>query len=88
MSRGVRNPGLVLSPYRNLASPVHQVRRVNQQVDGCQDGHSQSLDPGAYEVVDTAGITGPLGLPAEFLIELVERPEDQSADVEEDGEQG
>ena len=32
--------------------------------------------------------TGPLGLPPELLIELVERPEDHSADVEEDGERG
>ena len=90
MSRGVRNPGLVLSPYRNLASPVHQVRRVNQQVDGCQEGHSQSLVPEAHvmvEPIDAAHITGPVGLSAILLIELVERPEDQSADIEEDGEQ-
>lgn len=33
-------------------------------------------------------ITGSLGLPAELLDELVERPEDHSGDVEEDGEQG
>ena len=89
-SRGVRNPGLVLSPYRNLASPVPQVSRVNQQVDGCQDGHSQSLVPEAHvivEPIDAAHITGPVGLSAKLLIELVERPEDQSADIEEDGEQ-
>ena len=29
-----------------------------------------------------------LGLPAKLLIELVEQPEDQSADIEEDREQG
>ena len=90
MSRGVRNPGLVLSPYRNLASPVHQVRRVNQQVDGCQEGHSQSLVPEAHvmvEPIDAAHITGPVGLSAKLLIELVERPEDQSADIEEDRQQ-
>ena len=81
VSRGVRNPGLVLSPYRNLASPVHQVRRVNQQVDGCQDGHSQSLVPEAHvivEPIDAAHITGPVGLSAKLLIELVEQPEDQA----------
>lgn len=33
-------------------------------------------------------ITGSLGLPAELLDELVERPEDHSGGVEENGEQG
>ena len=91
MSRGSGVPGLIFSPYRNLMSPVHQVSHVNQQVDGCQDGHSQALVPGAHvvgELVPAVPITGPLGLPAELLAELVERSEDQSTDIEEDEEQG
>ena len=90
VSRGSGVPGLILSPYRNLTSPVHQVGHVNQQVGGCQDGHSQALVPGAHvvgELVPAVPITGPLGLPAELLAELVERPEDQSTDIEEDGVQ-
>ena len=91
MSRGSGVPGLVLSPYRDLAGPVPQVGHISQQVDGCQDGHSQSLVPGAHvvgELVPAVPITGPLGLPAELLVKLVEWPEDQSADVKEDGERG
>ena len=83
-------PGLVLSPYRNMVGPVHQVGHVNQQVDGCQDGHSQSLVPDAYIVgksMLTAHVPGPLGLPAKLFIKLVERPEDQSTNVEKDRQQ-
>ena len=82
--------GQILNDDKNHAGPVHQVSHINQQVDGCQDGHSQSLVPSAHKVGDlisAAGITGPLGLASQLLFELVERPEDQSAGVEEDGEQ-
>lgn len=85
VSRGVRNTGLDHSPYRNLAGPVHQVSHVNQQVDRCWDGHSQSLVSEVHvvgEPADAAHITGLLGLSAKLLIELVEWPEDQSADIE------
>ena len=87
---GIGSIGLTPSPYRNLASPVHHVSHVNQQVGGCQDGHSQFPVPEAQvvgEPTDAAHITGPLELSAKLLIELVECPEDQSADIEEDGEQ-
>ena len=91
MSRGSGVPGLIFSPYRHLAGPVPQVGHINQQVDGCQDGHSQALVPGAHvigELFHAVLITGPLGLPAELLAELVEWPEDQGTDIQEDGEQG
>ena len=80
------------SPYRNLVGPVPQVGHVRQQVGGCQDGHSQVLVPGAHvggePISAVLLITGPLRLPTQLLIELVEWPEDQSADVEEHDEQG
>ena len=66
----------------------HQVDHVNQQVDGCQDGHSQLLVPGAHRVDKPIIAARPLGLATKLLVKLVERPEDQSAGVEEDGEQG
>ena len=80
------------SPYRNPVptGPVYQVSHVNQQVDRCWDGHSQSLVSEVHvvgEPTDAAHITGLLGLSAKLLIELVEWPEDQSADIEQDGEQ-
>ena len=90
VSRGSGVPGLVLSRYRDPAGPVPQVGHVNQQVDSCQDGHRQSLVPDAHIVgksVLTAHIPGPLGLPAKLFVKLVKRPEDQSTDVEKDGEQ-
>jgi len=82
-----------LEPLRRASvtdhSQDHQVRHVNQQVDGCQDGHNQSLVPDAHvgsALINAAQLVGPLGLPTEPRIELVERPEDQSSGVEEDGE--
>ena len=66
----------------------HQVDHVNQQVDGCQDGHSQLLVPGTHRVDEPVIAARPLGLATKLLVKLVERPEDQSAGVEEDGEQG
>ena len=78
------------SPYRNLVGPVPQVGHVRQQVGGCQDGHSQALLPGAHAVgssINAVHIAGLLGLPAILLIKLVERPEDQSSEVEEDRQQ-
>ena len=80
------------SPYRNPVptGPVYQVSHVNQQVDRCWDGHSQSLVSEVHvvgEPTDAAHITGLLGLSAKLLIELVEWPEDQSAELEQDGEQ-
>ena len=87
----IRSTGDILSPYRNLVGPVPQVDHAHQQADGCQDGHSQQVILEAHvvgELTTAAHDTGPLGLPPELLIELVERPEDHSADVEEDGEQG
>ena len=87
---GIGSTGLTPSPYRNLAGPAHHVGHVNQQVDGCQDGHSQFPVPeaqGVGEPIDTAHITGPLELSTKLLIGLVECPEDQSTDIEEDGEQ-
>ena len=80
-----------LSSYRELAGPVHQTSHINQQVGGCQDGHNQALVPRAQvgsEPINAVLITGPLGLPTQPLIELVEWPEDQSAGVEEHDEQG
>ena len=67
----------------------HQVRHVDKQVDGCQDGHNQSLVPDAHvggELINAAQLVRSLGLPAELLVELVESPEDQGSGVEEDGE--
>ena len=80
------------SPYRNPVptGPIYQVSHVNQQVDRCWDGHSQSLVSEVHvvgEPTDAAHITRLLGLSAKLLIELVEWPEDQSADIEQDGEQ-
>ena len=40
------------------------------------------------ELISAGHITGSLGLAAQALTELIERPEEQSADVEEDGKQG
>ena len=74
-------PGLILSPYKSLLGQVCHVGCINQQVDGCQDGHSQSLVPHAHqggESVSAAPIAGPLGLDTKLLIELVEKPEDQA----------
>ena len=75
-----------LEPLRRASvtdhSQDHQVRHVNQQVDGCQDGHNQSLVPDAHvgsALINAAQLVGPLGLPTEPRIELVERPEDQSS---------
>ena len=85
--RGSGVPRLILSSYRNLVGPVYQVSHVYQQVESCQNGHSQFLIPGANvigEPIDTVHVIGSLGLPTKLLIELVERPEDQSADIEED----
>ena len=39
--------GDILRPYRNLVGPVHQFGHINQKVDECQDGHSQSPVQGA-----------------------------------------
>ena len=44
----VWSTGGILSPHRKLAGLVQQLNHVNQQVDGCQDGHSQSLVSGAH----------------------------------------
>ena len=80
-----------MAPFTLSSVPLpHQVSHVNQQVDGCPDGHSQSLVPEAHvivEPIDAAHITVAVGLSARLLIELVERPEDQRADIEEDREQ-
>ena len=70
VSRGSGVSRLVLSPYRDLVGPVPQLSHINQQVDGCQDGHSQAVVPGAHEVINAAHITGPLGQPAELLSTL------------------
>ena len=92
MSRGDQESlGLSSVPNKDPAGPVHQVGHVNQQVDRCQDGYNQSLVPDAHQVGElmvAAHITGPLGLATKILVELVEQPEDQSAGIEEDGEQG
>ena len=80
-----------MEPVTDQAARDHQVGHIKQQVDGCQDGHSQSLVPVAHvssELISAGRITGSLGLAAQLLIELIERPEDQSADVEEDAKQG
>ena len=50
---------------QNLAGPVHQVGHIHQQVDGCQDGHSQSLVPDAAivgKLINAARISVPVGL--------------------------
>ena len=88
VSRGSGVSRLVLSLDRDPVGPVPPVGHVNQQVDSCQDGHSQALVPGAHEAINAAHIAGPLGQPAQLLLELVERPEDKSTDVEEDREHG
>lgn len=78
-------------PDKDQAGRVHQVGHVSQQVDGCQDGHSQTSVPGAHVIgvpVAAAWIHGPPGMAAILLVELVERPEDQSRGIEEDGDQG
>ena len=82
--RGNQEP---LSRASDQAGRDHQVNHVNQQVDGCQDGHSQLLVPDAHTKPSIAAcISEPLGLPTELLVELIERPEDSSSGVEEDGE--
>ena len=88
--RGNRGAWCRASEADKAAGQVHQVHHVNQQIDGSQDGHSQSLVPGAHvgaEFITAAHVAGPLGLPAELPIELVERPEDHSRGIEEGGEQ-
>ena len=73
------------------AGREHQVSHINQQVDGCQTNHSQLLVPDAHGGGDSTAavhVTGPLERPAQLLVELVERPEEQSSGVEEDREQG
>ena len=86
----IRSTGDILSPYGNLMGPVPQVDHAHQQAEGCQDGHSQALVPGAHvvgELVPAVLIARLLRMPTELLVELVEQPEDQSTDIEEDGEQ-
>ena len=66
--------------------PVHQFGHINQQVDECQDDHSQSpvqAANGVGELIAAVHNPGLLGLAPELLIELVELPEDQSTKVEE-----
>ena len=66
--------------------PVHQFSHINQQVDECQDDHSQSpvqAANGVGELIAAVHNPGLLGLAPELLIELVELPEDQSTKVEE-----
>ena len=78
--------GDILRPYRNLVDPVHQFGHINQQVDECQDDHSQSpvqAANGVGELIAAVHSPGLLGLAPELLIELVELPEDQSTKVEE-----
>ena len=78
--------GDILRPYRNLVDPVHQFGHINQQVDECQDDHSQSpvqAANGVGELIAAVHNPGLLGLAPELLIELVELPEDQSTKVEE-----
>ena len=73
------------------AGREHQVSHINQQVDGCQTNHSQLLVPDAHGGGNSTAavhVTGPLELPAQLLVELVDRPEEQRSDVEEDREQG
>lgn len=41
-------------PDKNQAGRVHQVGHISQQVDGCQNGHSQAAVPGAHVVDVTA----------------------------------
>ena len=72
-----------------LGGQDHQVNHVNQQVDSCQHGHSHLLVPDAHAIPSTATcISGPLGIPAKLLVELIERPEDSSSGVEEGGKHG
>ena len=42
-----RGPGQSSVPEKNEVDPVCHVSHINQQVDGCQDGHSQFLVPDA-----------------------------------------
>ena len=81
----------ILSPYRKLVGPVQQLNHINQQVDGGQDGHSQSLVSDAYtvgEFISAVLLAGPVRMPVKLLTEPIEQPEDESATVEKDREQG
>ena len=47
------------------------------------------LVPDAHAIPSIAAyISGPLGIPAKLLVDLIERPEDSSSGIEEDGEHG
>ena len=84
MRRGNQEP---LGRASDPGGRDHQVNHVNQQVDGCQGDHSQLLVPDAHAIPSIAAcISRPLGIPAKLLVELIERPEDSSSGIEEDGE--
>ena len=59
-----------MEPVTDQAARDHQVSHIKQQVDGCQDGHSQSLVPVAHvssELISAGRITGSLGLALAIL---------------------